>query len=112
MAQAPSGNQTLDSWAAWLNQGESPAPSVATSASPAVSQDNGTETGHLFPESPIPPAGAPRVPSIQVEIDALSQALRRQDHDSIPRLIQTIERNHSETELIEILLAATVNLCR
>ena len=68
------------------------------------------EIGHLFPTStlsePVPP------PPIEVEINALSQALLANDGDTIQALVNQIQQNHADQQSIEILLAATRNWCR
>ncbi|MEN9217600.1 MAG: hypothetical protein Q6J33_01180 [Gloeomargarita sp. DG_2_bins_126] len=79
---------------------------------PPVSSPQGlwAEIGHLFPTStlsePVPP------PPIEVEINALSQALLANDGDTIQALVNQIQQNHADQQSIEILLAATRNWCR
>ena len=71
------------------------------------------EIEHLFQTpafSEVAPAD-PANPTIESEIDTLSQAMLANDRDTIQALVQQIQQTYDELKSIEIFLAATRNLC-
>ncbi|MCS7030573.1 MAG: hypothetical protein NZL92_03435 [Gloeomargarita sp. SKYG116] len=76
-------------------------------------QELSSEIGHVLSEpSPSTSIAHSTIPTTPAVIDMLSQAMAANDSASVQALIQNIEQNHSHAETIEILLAATLNLCR
>jgi hypothetical protein len=96
-----------------------PAPEVAAPPAkeltlPPVISPQGlwAEIGHLFQTPAFSEAAPPPTtsPTIGSEIDTLSQAMLANDGDTIQALVHQIQQTYSDSESIEIFLAATRNL--